>query len=108
VIKTWPQKETARGVVTISEPAMGHREVDLNALLACCRRELALRQRVYAKWIAKGWITETKAEKEIALMRDCCEYFVDAIFRSVTAAAIKCEQPGGCSTNGLPMSNSVK
>jgi hypothetical protein len=84
MIKTWPVKDRRDGVVTISAPAGGSREVDLNGLLACCRRELALRQRVYPKWIDKGWITATKAEREIELMRECCDYLVDAIFRSVT------------------------
>ena len=63
---------------------MDQQEFDLNELLACCRRELAFRQRVYPKWIAKGFMSETKAEKELELMRLCCDYFVDAIFRSVT------------------------
>jgi len=63
------------------------REYDLNQLLACCRRELAMRQRVYPKWVAKGFYTEKKAETELALMRDCVDYFVDAIFRDVTRQA---------------------
>jgi len=63
---------------------MDAQEFDLNALLACCRRELAVRQRVYPKWIAKGFMSQAKADKELELMRLCCDYFVDAIFRSVT------------------------
>jgi hypothetical protein len=63
------------------------REYDLNELLSCCRRELATRQRVYPKWVAKGFYTEKKAEKELRLMRDCVDYFVDAIFLSVTRQA---------------------
>jgi hypothetical protein len=64
---------------------MGDRPVfDLNALLACCRRELATRQRVYPKWVERGIYTEKKAEAELELMRNCVDYFVDAIFREVT------------------------
>ena len=64
-------------------------EVDLNELLACARRELALRQRVYKKWIDKGWITETKADNEIRLMRGIVDFLVEAIFRSVTTTSGK-------------------
>ena len=64
---------------------MGDRPIfDLNALLACCRRELATRQRVYPKWVSKGIYTEKKAEAELEQMRNCVDYFVDAIFREVT------------------------
>lgn len=59
-------------------------EVNLNELLGCVRRELAFRERCYPRWVAKGTITEKKAEKELELMRLCVEYFVDAVFRYVT------------------------
>jgi hypothetical protein len=65
-------------------PAMDHPSFDLQALLRCCRRELAMRERVYPKWVAKGIYTQAKADKEMEMMRECCEYFVDAIFRQVT------------------------
>lgn len=74
-------------MVRISEPAMGWREVDLNELLACCRRELAMRERVYPKWVAKGTYTDAKAEKEIALMREVCEFLTHCIFKAVTRRA---------------------
>jgi hypothetical protein len=60
-------------------------EINLNDLLACCRRELALRQRVYPKWIAKGWMSEAKAEKELELMRLCVEFLVQQVFLAVVA-----------------------
>lgn len=87
MVKTFPQKEKRQGVVRISDPAMGWHEVDLNDLLACCRRELAFRQRCYPKWVAKGTLTETKAEKELELMRSLCEFLVHCIFKAVTRRA---------------------
>lgn len=63
---------------------MGSREVNLNDLLSCCRRELALRTRVYPKRVAQGWMSEKQAEKELELMRQCVDFLVDAIFRSAT------------------------
>lgn len=58
--------------------------IDLRELLACCRRELALRQFVFPKRVAAGKMSQDKAEKELELMRQCVDYFVDAIFRHVT------------------------
>ena len=71
-------------MVRISDPAMGWHEVDLNQLLACCRRELAFRQRCYPRWIDKGTITAAKAEREIALMQSLCEFLVHCVFKAVT------------------------
>jgi len=59
-------------------------EVDLNDLLGCCSRELALRERVYPKFVAKGTMSEAKAEKEIALMRSVVEFLVHCVFKAVT------------------------
>ena len=33
------------------------------------RRELALRQRVYPAWIAKGTLAQAKADRQIALLK---------------------------------------
>jgi hypothetical protein len=59
-------------------------EVDLNVLLACCRRELAFRQRVYPTWVDKGTMKEAKAEKEIELMRQVCDFMVHCVFVACT------------------------
>jgi len=59
-------------------------EFDLNALLACMKRELAFRQRCYPRWVQKGMISQKKAERELDLMRLAVDYFTDAVFRSVT------------------------
>jgi len=64
-----------------------HVEWDLNELLKCCKRELQTRQRVYPKWVAKGYYTEKKANQELEAMRAVCDYFVDAIFFTVTRQA---------------------
>ena len=62
-------------------------EIDLNDLLGCCRRELALRQRVYPKWVDKGTMTEKKAEKEIELMRSVCNFLTHCVFKAITRRA---------------------
>lgn len=36
--------------------------------LACVEREINLRKRVYPRWIDAGKLTQTKADREIALM----------------------------------------
>jgi hypothetical protein len=58
-------------------------EWDLNALLAACRRRVT-----YLQWVVKGAAEGTKkhaeAEHDLGQMRTACDYFVDAIFRSVT------------------------
>ena len=62
---------------------METREVDLNRLLACCRRELAFRTRVYPRMVANGKISEKKAEDEIELMRQVCDFLCHCVFRAV-------------------------
>lgn len=74
-------------MVTISDPAMGSHEVDLDELLGCARRELALRERVYPKWVAKGSMTQTKADRELEGMRGIVEFLVHCIFKAVTRSA---------------------
>jgi len=59
-------------------------EYDLNALRACCLRELEMRKRVYPKWVAKGTYSQKKADAELDSMSLVCDYFTDAIFRAVT------------------------
>ena len=71
-------------IVRISDPAMQWHEVDLNDLLACCRRELAFRQRCYPRWIDKGTIKPDKAAREIELMGSVCEFLVHCIFKAAT------------------------
>lgn len=90
--KEWSKQEDHRTpIVRITDPAMSWHEVDLNDLLGCARRELALRQRVYPKWVAKGSMSEKKAEKEIAQMRAVVDFLVHCIFKAVTRRAK--EQP---------------
>lgn len=71
----------------ISEPAMSWRDVDLSPLLACARRELELRQRVYPKWVAKGSMSEAKAAKELELQREIVDFLVHCVFKAVTRRA---------------------
>ena len=41
----------------------------LDAQIACVRRELALRQRVYPRWVAASKMKQAKADEEIAAMQ---------------------------------------
>jgi hypothetical protein len=85
MVKTWPDKQDHRTpIVRISDPARAWHEVNLNDLLACCRRELSFRQRVYPNWVDKGTISEKKAEKELELMRSLCDFLVHCVFKAVT------------------------
>lgn len=37
--------------------------------LACAKRELAMRERVYPRWVKDQRMTQANSEKEIAIMR---------------------------------------
>ena len=78
------KEENRNAIVRITDPAMGWHEIDLNALLGCCRRELEFRQRCYPKWVEKGTLTEKKAAAELELMRTVVEFLVHCIFKAVT------------------------
>lgn len=87
-VRTIPdKKKEPPAVVRLNKPAMEWELVDLRELLACCRRELSLRQYVFPKRISSGKMTQEKADKELELMRQCVDYFVDAVFRCVTRQA---------------------
>ena len=78
------KEENRNAIVRVTDPAMQWHEIDLNALLGCCRRELAFRQRVYPKWVEKGTLTQKKAEAELDLMRTVVEFLVHCVFKAVT------------------------
>jgi hypothetical protein len=85
--------KTRAAIVRIGDPAMAWHEVDLNALLACCRRELAFRQRCYPRWIDKGTIEPEKAARELELMGQVCEFLVHCVFKAVTRGPV--DNPAG-------------
>lgn len=39
------------------------------------RREVGLRRRAYPRWVANGTLTQTAADREIALMTEIAEHF---------------------------------
>lgn len=43
--------------------------VGLSEQIECVRREIALRERVYPRWVSAGKMTQVKANDEIAAMR---------------------------------------
>lgn len=38
-------------------------------LIGCAEREVKMRERVYPRWVAKGRMTQEKADRELALMK---------------------------------------
>lgn len=44
-------------------------DVPLAEEIACIRRELAMRQHVYAGWVERGKMTQAKADRELRVMR---------------------------------------
>ena len=68
----------------ISDPAMQWREINLNDLLGCARRELAFRERCYPKWIERGTMSQARAETELILMRQLVDFLVHCGFKAVT------------------------
>ena len=62
-------------------------EINLNDLLACCRRELSRREWVYPKRVAEGTMNDKKAEEEIAMMRHVVDFLVHCVFKAVTRRA---------------------
>lgn len=55
--------------------------IDLETQLECVKREIAMRKRVYPRWIEQGRMTQKKADDEIAAM--------EAVLETVTEAAQK-------------------
>ena len=41
----------------------------LDDQIECVQREIAMRERVYPKWVASGHMTERKADHELQCMR---------------------------------------
>ena len=42
--------------------------IKISEQIACVRREIAMRRRVYPRWIESGKMTQAKADREIAVM----------------------------------------
>jgi len=53
-------------------------ENDIDEMRRCAKRELALRQAVYPKWISSGRMKQEQADFEIQGMKKIVDYF-DAI-----------------------------
>lgn len=87
MVKEWPKPDHRDPIVRVSKPGMEWDEINLKPLLDCLRRELAMRQRVYPKWIAKGSMSENKAADELELMRQLVEFLVHCVFKAVTRRA---------------------
>ena len=55
--------------------------------LACLEREIAMRRRVYPKWIASGKLKQEKADREIAVMEAVAADYREArVLASVVTA----------------------
>lgn len=44
-------------------------ELALGEQIACVSREIAMRERVYPRWVESGRMTQEKADQELATMR---------------------------------------
>lgn len=55
-------------------------EFSLEDLLACAKRELALRKNVYPKWVKAGRYTADQARREVAMMEAIVEMLNGQIF----------------------------
>ena len=51
--------------------------VSLEVQLACVRREISMRERVYPRWVATEKMTQKKADEEIAAMRAVLETLLE-------------------------------
>jgi hypothetical protein len=60
---------------------MSSRFVSIDDMIGCAKRELLMRKRVYAKWVADGRMTEKKAEDEIAFMSAILDHLLKAAGR---------------------------
>lgn len=45
----------------------------LQDLISCASREVAMRQRLYPRWVAEGRMTREKAAREVDLMQEIVE-----------------------------------
>lgn len=52
---------------------MNNSTITLDEKIACIRREIGMRQRVYPRWVEIGRLTQDKADDEIAVMQAVLE-----------------------------------
>lgn len=52
---------------------LGAQPVPLAAQVACVKREIGMRERVYARWVAGGKMGQREADQELAAMRAVLE-----------------------------------
>jgi hypothetical protein len=63
--------------------------VSLTAQIACVRREISMRERVYPRWVEAKRLTQRKADDEIHTMR--------AVLATLEAVNAKPDAPGSSS-----------
>jgi hypothetical protein len=49
--------------------------VSLQEMLGCARRELAMREKAYPGWIARGRMTKDKSDQELRVMGAIVKHF---------------------------------
>lgn len=52
--------------------------ITLDDEVACVRREIAMRERAYPRWVAQGRMTQEKANDELRAMRAVLSRLVNA------------------------------
>lgn len=63
-------------------------EITYTDQIACVARELAMRERVYPKFVASGRMTDDKAARELACMRAVLETIQACHVRETVAASM--------------------
>lgn len=53
----------------------GAQPITRQQMLGCARRELAMRERVYPRWVQTGRMTQDESEREIATMAAIVRHF---------------------------------
>jgi hypothetical protein len=54
-------------------------EPTLQDMLGCARREVAMRESVYPRWVASGKLKQDKADLELRLMRGIVAHLEEAV-----------------------------
>lgn len=63
--------------------------VSIDAQISCVRRELAMRQRAYPKWVAGGRMKQPEADKELAAMQAVHDTLMAVMAQTRAVAAMK-------------------
>jgi hypothetical protein len=61
----------------------------------CAEREVQMRERVYRVWIAAGKMSQARADRELAIMREIAMEYRDKAIKDAAAADLFSIRPPG-------------